>query len=158
MISVMITGESDDMHGNKRILKDVVDSFLVFLIAVILFIGAIALLCVFGGEIMRCFGFTYSSVRSVIEFFVIGAIISWPISLAAEAIPKVLCYDKKMIPKWQAVVMYVVLATFATAVGLFVVDAHTTKVVANQPSILVVSLLLALCNSYSIIVRRPENT
>ena len=38
MISVMITGESDDMHGNKRILKDVVDSFLVFLIAVILFI------------------------------------------------------------------------------------------------------------------------
>ena len=60
------------MHGNKRILKDVVDSFLVFLIAVILFIGAIALLCVFGGEIMRCFGFTYSSVRSVIEFFVIG--------------------------------------------------------------------------------------
>ena len=146
------------MHANKRILKDVFDSLVVFLIAVILFIGAIALLCVFGGEIMSCFGFTYSSVRSVIEFFVIGAIISWPISLAAEAIPKVLCYDKKLIPKWQAVIMYVVLATFATAIGLFVVDSHTTKVVANQPSIIVVSLLLALFNSYSIIVSRPENT
>ena len=98
------------------------------------------------------------SVRSVIGFFVIGAIISWPISLAAEAIPKVLCYDKKVLCKWQAVVVYVVLATFATSVGLFVVDSHTTKVVANQPSIIAVSFLLALFNSYSIIVRRPENT
>ena len=146
------------MHANKRILKDVFDSLVVFLIAVILFIGAIALLCVFGGEIMSCFGFTYSSVRSVIGFFVIGAIISWPISLAAEAIPKVLCYDKKLIKKWQAVIMYVVLATFATALGLFVVDSHTTKVVANRPSIIVVSLLLALFNCYSIIVSRPEDT
>ena len=146
------------MHVNKRILKDVLDSFLVFLAAVILFIGAIALLCVFGGEVMRVFGFQYSSLRSVIEFFVIGAIISWPVSLAAEAIPKVLCYDKRMIPKWMAVIMYVVLATFATALGLFAVDSHTTKVVANQPSIIAVSFLLALFNSYSIIVRRPENT
>ena len=146
------------MHVNKRILKDVLDSFLVFLVAVILFIGAITLLCVVGGEIMRCFGFTYNSLRSVIEFFVIGAIISWPVSLAAEAIPKVLCYDKRMIPKWMAVIMYVVLATFATALGLFAVDSHTTKVVANQPSIIAVSFLLALFNSYSIIVHRPENT
>ena len=146
------------MHVNKRILKDVLDSFLVFLAAVILFIGAIALLCVFGGEVMRVFGFQYSSLRSVIEFFVIGAIISWPVSLAAEAIPKVLCYDKRMIPKWMAVIMYVILATFATALGLFAVDSHTTKVVANQPSIIAVSFLLALFNSYSIIVHRPENT
>ena len=146
------------MHVNKRILKDVLDSLAVFLIAVCLFIGAIALLCVFGGEIMRCFGFTYSSVRSVIGFFVFGAIISWPISLAAEAIPKVLCYDKRILRKWQAVIMYVVLATFATSVGLFVVDSHTTKVVASKTSIIVVSLLLTLFNSYSIIVHRPENT
>lgn len=146
------------MHVNKRILKDVLDSLLVFLIAVVLFIGAIALLCVFGGEVMRVFGFQYSSVRSVVGFFVIGAIISWPISLAAEAIPKVLCYDKKMIPKWLAVIIYVVLATLATAIGLFVVDSYTTKVVANRPSVIVVSFLLALFNSYSIIVSRPENT
>ena len=146
------------MYVNKRIIKDVLDSLAVFLVAVFLFIGVIALLCVFGGEIMRCFGFTYSSVRSVIGFFVIGAIISWPISLTAEAIPKVLCYDKKVLRKWQAVIVYIVLATFATSVGLFVVDSHTTKVVANKPSIIVVSLLLALFNSYSIIVHRPENT
>ena len=44
------------MHVNKRILKDVFDSLLVFLVAVVLFIGAIALMCVFGGEVMRVFG------------------------------------------------------------------------------------------------------
>ena len=147
-----------NMHVNKRILKDVLDSLAVFLIAVCLFIGVISLLCVFGGEIMRVFGFQYSSVRSVVGFFVIGAIISWPISLAAEAIPKVLCFDKKVLHRWQAVIVYIALATFATSVGLFVVGSHTTKVVANRPSIIVVSLLLALCNSYSIIVSRPENT
>lgn len=154
----MIRKEENVMHVNKRIIKDVVDSFLIFLVAVALFIGAIALLCVFAGEVMRCFGFTYHSVRGVIRFFVIGAIISWPISLAAEAIPKVLCYDKKLIPKWMAVIMYVVLATVATSIGLFVVDAHTQEVVANRPSIIAVSFLLAFFNSYSIIVRRPENT
>lgn len=146
------------MHVNKRILKDVLDSLSVFLVAVFLFIGVIALLCVFGGEVMRVFGFRYSSVRSVMGFFIFGAIISWPISLAAEAIPKVLCFDKKVLKKWQAVIVYIALATFATSVGLFVVDSYTTKVVANRPSIIVVSLLLALCNSYSIIVSRPENT
>lgn len=146
------------MHVNKRILKDVLDSLSVFLVAFFLFIGVIALLCVFAGEVMRVFGFRYSSVRSVMGFFIFGAIISWPISLAAEAIPKVLCFDKKVLKKWQAVIVYIALATFATSVGLFVVDSYTTKVVANRPSIIVVSLLLALCNSYSIIVSRPENT
>lgn len=146
------------MHGNQRIKKDFINSFLTFLVAVVLFIGFIALLSVFGAEIMRMFGFTYRSVRSVRTFFVVGAIISWPISLSAEAIPKILCFDKKLIPKWQAVIMYIVLATFATAVGLFIVNAHMTDVVANRTSIVVVSLLLAMCNCRSIIVRRPENT
>lgn len=146
------------MHVNKKNFMEVFGSVLVFLIAILLFIGALAVMCVFGGEIMRVFGFRYSSVRSVMCFFVFGAIVSWPISLAAEAIPKVLCYDKKVLHKWQAVIVYVALATFATSVGLFIVDSYTTNVVANGPSIIVVSLLFALCNCYSIIVSRPEDT
>ena len=88
------------MHGNKRIYKDVLDSLAVFVLAIMLFIAAIVLYSVFGGEIMRRFGFTYSSVKSVTMFFVVGAIISWPISLAAESIPKILCFDKKVIPMY----------------------------------------------------------
>ena len=146
------------MHQNRRIRKDLVSSLAVFAIAVLLFIGFIVLLCIFGGEIMGMFGFTYCSTRSLMIFFVVGAIISWPISLAAEAIPNVLCFDKCVISKWQAVLMYIVLATFATAVGLFVVNAHMPDVTANRTSVLVVSLLLALFNCYDIIIDRPENT
>lgn len=146
------------MHVNKRIIKDVADNLVIFFAAVVLFVGAIALLCLFGGEIMKCFGFSYSSLRGVMIFFVVGTIVSWPISLAAEAIPKVLCYDKKMIKKWQAFLMYVALATFATSVGLMVVDSYMTSVVANKTSIIAVSLLLAMCTSWPIIVHRPENT
>lgn len=146
------------MHINKRIIKDIADNLSVFCAAVLLFIGAIALLSLFGGEIMKCFGLTYRSVRSLMLFFVEGAIVSWPISLAAEAIPKVLCYDKRIISKWLASVIYISLATFATSVGLMVVDSHMTSVVANKTSIIVVSLLLAMCTSWSIIVHRPENT
>lgn len=146
------------MHGNGRIIKDVLDSLVVFIFAVALFIGAITLMSIFGGEIMRFFGLRYSSVQSLVLFFVIGSIISWPVSLAAEAIPKVLFFDKKLIRKWQAVVMYVVLATIATAIGLTIVDRHTTQVVANRTSIVVVSLIFALFNCPSTIISRPENT
>lgn len=146
------------MYGNKRIWKDVRNSLLVFLFAAALFIGCIALMSIFGGEIMRIFGFTYDSVHSVINFFVFGALISWPISLAAEAIPKILCYDKKVIRKWQAVLIYIVLSTIATSLGLTVVDARMASVTANRKSIGVVSFLLALCNCQPIIISRPENT
>lgn len=146
------------MHGNRRIIKDVLDSLVVFVFAVALFIGAITLMSIFGGEIMRFFGLRYSSVQSLVLFFVIGSIISWPVSLAAEAIPKVLFFDKKLIRKWQAVVLYVVLATIATAIGLTIVDQHTTRVVANRTSIVVISLIFALFNCPSIIISRPENT
>lgn len=146
------------MHGNRRIIKDVLDSLVVFVFAVALFIGAITLMSIFGGEIMRFFGLRYSSVQSLVLFFVIGSIISWPVSLVAEAIPKVLFFDKKLIRKWQAVVLYVVLATIATAIGLTIVDQHTTRVVANRTSIVVISLIFALFNCPSIIISRPENT
>lgn len=146
------------MHVNKRIIKDVFDNVAVFFAAVILFIGALAMMSVFGGEIMRQFGFTYRSVKSVTIFFVVGAVVSWPISLTAEAIPKVLCFDKKIISKWQAVIVYIFLATFATSIGLMVVDSQMTSVVANKTSIIVVSLVFSMCNCREIIWHRPEDT
>ncbi len=146
------------MHVNKRLIRDTLDNAAVFFIAVILFIGALAALSVFGGEIMGFFGFTYNSVRSVTIFFVVGAFVSWPISLTAEAIPKVLCFNKKLLTKRQAGVVYVLLATLATAIGLMVVDARMTSVAANKTSIIVISLLFSLMNCRAIILQRPEDT
>jgi hypothetical protein len=146
------------MHGNKRILKDMFDNLIIFFLAVLLFVGAIFVLSVFGGEIMSYFGGSYSSVQGIVEFFLIGAIVSWPINLAAEAIPKVLCYDKKLISKWQAGVLYIALATVATSIGLAVVALHTDSVRANGPAIVLVSLLIALLTCRDYILCRPEDT
>lgn len=146
------------MHVNRRSVRSVLDNAVVFFAAGILFIGAIAVMSVFGGEIMSFFGFTYHSVQSVTIFFVVGAVVSWPISLMAEAIPKVLCYDKKIITKWQAGIVYVLLATLATAIGLMYVDAQMTSVVANKTSIIVVSLVFSVFNCRAIILQRPEDT
>jgi hypothetical protein len=146
------------MHGNKRILKDMFDNLIVFFLAILLFLGTILALSVFGGEIMSYFGGSYSSPRSVVEFFLVGAVVSWPINLAAEAIPKVLCYDKKLISKWQAGVIYIALATAATSIGLFIVASHTDSVKANKNAIVLVSLLTALVSCRACILCRPEDT
>ncbi len=146
------------MHENGRIRKDFLGSLLVFFLAVFLFVGVVVLSCICGGEIMRIFGFTYQSMHSLLLFFIVGAIISWPISLAAEAIPHNLCFSRRLISKGQAVIMYIVLATLSTAAGLLIVNEHIQGVAANNTSVLVVSLLLALLNCHSIIVSRPENT
>jgi hypothetical protein len=146
------------MHGNKRILKDFWDNLIVFFVAALLFVGTICVLSVFGGKIVSYFGGTYNSFQSVVAFFLVGAIVSWPINLAAEAIPKMLCYDKKLISKRQAGVIYIALATAATSVGLFIVDANTNSVRANGSSILLVSLLIALITCKAFILCRPEDT
>ena len=146
------------MHVNRRSVRGVLDNAVVFFAAGILFIGAIAVMSVFGGEIMSIFGFTYHSVKSVTIFFLVGAVVSWPVSLMAEAIPKVLCYDKKIIKKWQAGIVYVLLATLATAIGLMYVDSQMTSVVANKTSIIVVSLVFSVFNCRAIILQRPEDT
>ena len=69
-----------------------------------------------------------------------------------------LCYDKKIIKKWQAGIVYVLLATLATAIGLMYVDSQMTSVVANKTSIIVVSLVFSVFNCRAIILQRPEDT
>jgi hypothetical protein len=134
------------------------DNLIVFFLAILLFAGTILALSVFGGELMSYLGGSYSSPRSIVEFFLVGAIVSWPVNLAAEAIPKVLCYDKKLISKWQAGVIYIALATVATAFGLTVVASHTDAVRVNGHAIALVSFLMALVTCRDFIICRPEDT
>ena len=66
-------------------------------IAALLLFAAAALvviyvIAVFGGAIMRLFGFRYNSVGSIFLFFVLATIVSFPISQFAEALPRVLLF------------------------------------------------------------------
>mgnify|MGYP000614058895 CR=1 FL=1 len=69
---------------------------------------------------MRLFGFYYTSVGSIILFFIIATIISYPFSLLADVLPKALLMLEK-IDKQSAVIMYLLLDTFATFMGLRIV-------------------------------------
>lgn len=92
---------------------------------------------------MKIFGFEYESIGSIILFFVIATIISYPFSLIAEVLPKVVLSFGKL-PKQMVILFYIILDTFATFYGLRVVDYFMQSVSATDISIIIVSLILAL--------------
>lgn len=107
------------------------------------FIVIVAVIAIFGGSLMKIFGFQYESVGSIILFFIIATIISFPFSLIAEALPKVLLSFGKL-TKREAVLLYVVLDTLVTALGLYVVDYFMETISATILSIMVVSFVFSL--------------
>lgn len=109
----------------------------------VLFVGVMSVIALLGGAVMRVFGFQYRSAGSVILFFAIATVISYPINLFAETLPKVLLHHGK-IPKSTAIPLYLLLDTIATALGLKLVDYFMESVSATDFAIMVVSLLLAL--------------
>lgn len=119
------------------------DKIITFLLFAVLFTGVVAVIAVFGGAIMKIFGFEYKSIGSIILFFIIAAIVSFPLGLVAGALPKVLLFFGKL-SKSTAVILYIVLDTMATFFGLNIVDYFMETVSATDSAILIVSLLLSL--------------
>lgn len=72
-----------------------------------------------------------------------GSIVAIPVSLAAAALPKAL-YSLGKLPRLGARLLYLALDSFATALGLAVVDLFLESVSATDASLWVAGLLLAL--------------
>ena len=115
-----------------------------FLIIVGIIIAIISLIALFGGALMKMFGFTYQSVGSIILFFVISGILAFPIELFVKSIPKVLFSHFKKINAFEARTMFVVLDTFLSVVMFSLVDYFMKSVSATPVSIFVVSLAMSL--------------
>lgn len=124
-----------DKYGAKLI------AFLIFAVIVIAVISVIA---IFGGFVMQFFGFAYESVGSIIWFFLLATIVSYPIGLIAEALPQVLLNEFHRGTVGQARFLFLFLDTLGTAIGLSVVDMFMDSVSATELAIFVVSFLLAL--------------
>lgn len=60
------------------------------LIVLMIVLGVVSIIAIFGGFVMHFFGFEYESVGSIILFFLLASILSYPIGLIAEALPMVL--------------------------------------------------------------------
>lgn len=127
----------------KKIWKKYHENIITFLLLGVLFVGVVSVIALFGGAIMKIFGFEYKSVGSIILFFIIATIISCPVNLIAGALPKVLLsFDR--LSKQVAILLYIILDTVATSFGLSIVDYFMETVSATGFSIIIVSFLLAL--------------
>ena len=114
-----------------------------FIICGTIFMGMLSIIALVCGAIMGFFGFQYESAGSIVLFFTIATIISYPLNLVAGALPKAL-YELKRISKLYALVLYLILDTTATSLGLTAVDNCMSSVSATTTSIVIISFLLAL--------------
>ena len=127
----------------KKLLNENKDKIITFLICGTIFIGMLSIVALVSGSLMRLFGFEYESIGSIILFFIVATIISFPLNLMAGALPKSL-YELKRIKKHYALLLYLMLDTIATSFGLKIVDYYMPSVSATTFSIVIISFLLAL--------------
>lgn len=118
------------------------EKFKTFAICGMIFLLILSIIALISGYIMKIFGFQYESVGSIILFFIIATIMSFPLNLIASAFPKALLKLGKI--NWRtAFILYLVLDTVATSFGLKVVDYYMPTVSATNISIIIISLLFA---------------
>lgn len=72
------------------------EKIVTFLIGGVLVVGVLSIIALICGAVMRLFGFYYTSVGSVVLFFIIATIISYPLNLLASALPKALLALEKI--------------------------------------------------------------
>ena len=113
-----------------------------FLIGGTIFLAILSIIALISGSVMKIFGFQYKSIGSIILFFIIATIMSFPLNLIAGALPKALLKLGK-INRQAAFILYLILDTIATSFGLKVVDYYMPTVSAKNISIIIISLLFA---------------
>ena len=127
----------------KEFFKKYKEKIITLLLFGVLFIIVLSILAFISGAIMKVFGFEYRSVGSIVLFFIIAAITSYPLGLIASAFPKaLLSFNKVSTP--TAIALYLILDTFATFWGLKITDYCMQTISAKDISIFVVSLIFAL--------------
>lgn len=104
----------------------------------------VSVVAIFGGALMKLFGFTYQSVGSIIMFFVISGILSFPVELLVKAIPKVLFLHFKKINEFEAKIMFVLLDSILAMIIFSLVDYFMQSVSATSISLFVISLVMSL--------------
>jgi len=125
-------------------IKNIIEKSIGYLIIVGIIVTIVSTIAIFGGALMKLFGFTYQSVGSIILFFSVSGILLFPIELLVKAIPKVLFLHFKKINGLEAKIMFVVLDTLLSMVMFSTVDFFMKSVSATPISLFIVSLVMSL--------------
>ena len=118
------------------------EKFKTFIMCSTIFLVVLSIIALISGSIMKIFGFQYKSIGSIVLFFIIATIMSFPLNLIAGAFPKALLKLGK-INRQTAFIIYLILDTIATSFGLLVVDYYMPTLSATNISIIIISLLFA---------------
>lgn len=118
------------------------EKFKTFIMCSTIFLVVLSVIALISGSIMKIFGFQYESLGSIILFFIIATVMSFPLNLIAGALPKALLKLGK-INRQATFILYLILDTIATSFGLKVVDYYMPTVSATNISIIIISLLFA---------------
>lgn len=119
------------------------EKLITFIVCGTIFVAVLSVIALLSGVVMRLFGFRYQSIWSIILFFIIATVVSYPINLIAGGLPKAL-YKLKRISKNIAIILYLALDTIATCFGLLIVDYCMSTIAASDLSKLVISFILVL--------------
>ena len=109
----------------------------------ILFVALVSVIAIFGGAIMKLFGFEYRTVWSIVLYFIIVSIVSFPFDFLVAAIPRVLLAYRK-IKKQVAIALYLVLDIMLSYIGFSLIDYFMDSVSATDISILVLAIIFSL--------------
>lgn len=125
-------------------LSDSFGKFIGFAIIAGIITAIISLFSFLGGILMKIFGFTYHSVGSIILFFVVSGLLSFPIEIFVKAIPRVLFLRFKKINEFEAKLIFIISDTLLSTAVFSSVDYFMVSVSASPLSIFVISLIMAL--------------
>lgn len=124
-------------------MKEKLEKITPLILFAILFVALVSVIAIFGGAIMKLFGFEYRSVWSIILYFIIVSIVSFPFDFLVAAIPRVLLAYRK-ITKQVAIALYLVLDIMLSYIGFSLIDYFMDSVSATDISILVLAIIFSL--------------
>lgn len=124
-------------------MKEKLEKITPLILFAILFVALVSVIAIFGGAIMKLFGFEYRSVWSIVLYFIIVSIVSFPFDFLVAAIPRVLLAYRK-ITKQVAIALYLVLDIMLSYIGFSLIDYFMDSVSATDISILVLAIIFSL--------------
>lgn len=124
-------------------MKKKLEDFLGFIVCAAIIFGIFAAFALGGGFVMKIFGFRYESVGKILLFFLIFAIVGFPMEVFAKVFPNALL-SLGRISLGNAKVLFVFLDTAATTIAMAIVDHFMKSVSASLLSILVIAFLFAV--------------
>lgn len=123
--------------------KKNIESILGYGLVILVVLTIISIIAILSGGLMSFFGFKYDSIWSIILYFIIVAIIGFPIEILTKVFPKALKSLGRIDIKTEKI-LFIILDMISTSMVMLVVDYFMNSISASGLAILIISFIIAL--------------